>query len=96
MHFSEWFRFDELKKIKPAAIKHVDIDRWLKSVDGLARDLQDLKKAKEKSQVKLAQVKKKFEPLLKANDTVQKNKDINKKIKIEKKDEKPTSENSPK
>ena len=59
MSFSEWINFNE-KKV--TTIVHSDIDRWLKSVDGLARDLQDLKKAKDKSQAKLDQIKKKYVP----------------------------------
>jgi hypothetical protein len=69
MEFLEWMlNLDEVKalahpkKAKIAPVAHTDIDRWLKSVDGLARDLQDLKKAKGKSQDKLDQIKKKYTP----------------------------------
>jgi len=62
----DWTEINEIKAVKKAKITmvtHTDIDRWLKSVDGFARDLQDLKKAKEKSQSKLDQIKKKYEPV---------------------------------
>lgn len=65
MNFIDWIEINEIKapkKAKISVVAHSDIDRWLKSVDGFARDLQDLKKAKEKSQAKLDQIKKKFDP----------------------------------
>lgn len=65
MNFCDWIELNELKtpkKAKAALVTHTDIDRWLKSVDGFAKDLQDLKKAKEKSQSKLTQIKKKYDP----------------------------------
>lgn len=63
MSFSEW-----INEKKVTTIVHSDIDRWLKSVDGLARDLQDLKKAKDKSQAKLDQIKKKYVPDIEKDD----------------------------
>lgn len=63
--FSEWAKLEETKtakKAKIAPVAHTDIDRWLKSVDGLAKDLMSLKQAKDKSQTKLDQIKKKYEP----------------------------------
>ena len=65
MSFSEWINFNE-KKV--TTIVRSDIDRWLKSVDGLARDLQDLKKAKDKSQARLDQIKKKYIPDIEKDD----------------------------
>lgn len=65
MNFNDWIEINEIKapkKPKISVIAHSDIDRWLKSVDGFARDLQDLKKAKEKSQAKLDQIGKKYKP----------------------------------
>jgi hypothetical protein len=55
--FFDWI-FEEGKK--PASIAHADIDRWLKSVDGLAKDLKDLKNAKDKTKGKMDQIGKKF------------------------------------
>lgn len=43
-------------KNKTASIAHKDIDRWLKSVDGLAKDLNALKNAKLKAKGKMDQV----------------------------------------
>lgn len=41
------------KKVKVPVVVHGDIDVWLKAVDGLAQDLQDLKSAKEKAKKKM-------------------------------------------
>lgn len=49
-----------LKKKKVTAISHSDIDRWLKSVDGLAKDLKALQKAKEKAQLKISKIGQKY------------------------------------
>lgn len=69
MDFFELFEKIDESKILPIA--HTDIDRWLKSVDGLAKDLQDLKRAREKA---WRQPKKK--PLIKNIDkNIDKNKD---------------------
>lgn len=65
MNFCNWIELNEIKtpkKSKTSVVTHTDIDRWLKSVDGFAKDLQDLKRAKEKSQSKLDQIKKKYVP----------------------------------
>lgn len=50
------------KKDKHAAVPHTDIDRWLKSVDGLAKDLKDLQGAKKKAQDKMNQIGQKYKP----------------------------------
>lgn len=96
--FSEWAKLEETKgpkkKAKITPVAHTDIDRWLKSVDGLAKDLISLKKAKEKSQVKLDQIKKKYEPAEKPAEkpTVDKPA-VEKPIDLKQKDEKePDSE----
>lgn len=63
MKFCDWVEINEApKKAKISVVAHTDIDRWLKSVDGFAKDLQALKVAKEKSQAKLDQIKKKYKP----------------------------------
>lgn len=49
-------------KKKVASIAHTDIDRWLKSVDGLAKDLSALKNAKSKAKEKMDQVGKPTKP----------------------------------
>jgi len=64
--FSEWV-LDEgrqagLRPKKHAAVPHTDIDRWLKSVDGLAKDLKDLQGAKKKAQDKIDQIGRKYKP----------------------------------
>lgn len=46
---------------KSASVAHSDIDRWLKSVDGLAKDLNALKDAKAKAKGKMDQIGK-FKP----------------------------------
>ena len=69
--FSNWLvDLDEAKvavprKKKVAAVAHSDIDRWLKSVDGLAKDLKDLQAAKTKAKDKMAKIGKKFKPEVK-------------------------------
>ena len=63
MNFSDWL-IDETKKKLPirtakkkvSSIAHADIDRWLKSVDDLAKDLNDLKKSKIKFKSKMDQI----------------------------------------
>jgi hypothetical protein len=52
MNFSDWL--NEAKK--SASVAHTDIDRWLKSVDGLAKDLSALKDAKAKAKGKMDQI----------------------------------------
>ena len=63
-----------LKKQTPVA--HADIDRWLKSVDGLAKDLKDLQAAKTKAKDKMSQIGQKFKP-----DSDKSNKDDEKDVK---------------
>jgi hypothetical protein len=46
------------KKRKIASVAHTDIDRWLKSVDGLAKDLEALKSVKDKVKGKMDQISK--------------------------------------
>lgn len=71
--FSEWMTVDEAKRIVPrkvamrpkkqhAAVPHTDIDRWLKSVDGLAKDLKDLQGAKKNAEDKMKQIGQKYKP----------------------------------
>lgn len=61
--FMEWM--DELnearKKGKPrhAPIPHHDIERWLKSVELLAKDLEDLKKSRKQAAERFAKLAKK-------------------------------------
>jgi len=43
-------------KKKISSVAHADIDRWLKSVDGLAKDLSALKDAKLKAKGKMDQI----------------------------------------
>jgi hypothetical protein len=43
-------------KKKISSVAHTDIDRWLKSVDGLAKDLNALKDAKLKAKGKMDQI----------------------------------------
>ena len=47
---------------KTANVPHTDIDRWLKSVDGLAKELTDLKGAKAKAADKMSKIDKKYNP----------------------------------
>ena len=53
--FSEWMidRLDEAKrkfgKARPTPSPRSDIDRWIKSVEDLAKDLEELKKLKKKA-----------------------------------------------
>ena len=61
MNFSDW-----LNEAKSASVAHTDIDRWLKSVDGLAKDLNALKDAKAKAKGKMDQISGKSKP--KPND----------------------------
>lgn len=61
MKFSEWLLESKalpnlMHKKKIASVAHADIDRWLKSVDGLAKDLATLKNAKEKAKDKITQI----------------------------------------
>ena len=71
--FSEWMTIDEAKRIvsakvavrpkkQHAAVPHTDIDRWLKSVDGLAKDLKDLQGAKKNAEDKMKQIGQKYKP----------------------------------
>jgi len=55
-------QFMRFKKSRPTPIAHDDIDRWLKSLDGLAKDLQDLKDAKEKAKKKMVKIGEKYKP----------------------------------
>jgi hypothetical protein len=55
-------QFVRFRKSRPVPITHDDIDRWLKSVDGLAKDLKDLKDAKEKAKKKMVEIGKKYKP----------------------------------
>ena len=87
--FMEWM--DELnearKKGKPrhAPIPHHDIERWLKSVELLAKDLEDLKKSRKQAAerfAKLAKKKKEDEEKKKKEDEEKKKKEkIIKKLK---------------
>lgn len=64
--FSEWMieRIDEAKqRLGSSPAVRTDMDRWLKAVESLAKDLEELKKVKEKSKAKLAQIKKGEEKL---------------------------------
>jgi len=45
-----------LVKKKISSVAHTDIDRWLKSVDGLAKDLSALKDAKDKAKGKMDKI----------------------------------------
>ena len=65
MNFSDWLIDETKKKLsvpvrtakkKVSSIAHTDIDRWLKSVDDLAKDLNDLKKSKIKFKSKMDQI----------------------------------------
>lgn len=82
MDFYKWL-LDETKRVKKlpsqpsskktAPIAHADVDRWLKSVDGLAKDLTALKDAKLKAKGKMDQIGKS-----KPEDRVEKDKDVEK------------------
>jgi hypothetical protein len=48
------------KKKKSVVVQHQDIDRWLKSVDDLAKDLKDLQLAKDKAKEKMKLIQNKF------------------------------------
>lgn len=48
MIFSKW-----LNEVKKVASIHPDMDKWLLSIDGLAKDLADLEKAKKKAKNKM-------------------------------------------
>lgn len=91
MKFCDWVEINEApKKAKISVVAHTDIDRWLKSVDGFAKDLQALKAAKEKSQAKLDQIKKKYKP-----EPSEKDKSLEKDQKpVGKNQEKPLDQNS--
>lgn len=89
--FSEWMDVVEgrtktvmaparLKKHKVAAVAHDDIDRWLKSVDGLAKDLSALQAAKDKAKGKMDQIGKKYKPEEKEKDTGKEEKQVKKPI----------------
>jgi hypothetical protein len=64
MTFAEWEQqFDEGKRLamrpkKPLAVTHSEIDRWLKSVDGLAKELKDLSVIKKKALEKMNKIPK--------------------------------------
>ena len=45
---------------KKPSILHSDIDSWLKSVDGLAKDLKELAAVKERFKKKMDQIKSKY------------------------------------
>jgi hypothetical protein len=61
-------QFLRFRKSRPIPITHDDIDRWLKSLDGLAKDLQDLKDAKEKAKKKMVKIGEKYKPEQKSVD----------------------------
>ena len=54
MSFSKWISESKKSQVTPI---HADVDNWLKSVDGLSKDLAILKTAKEKVQEKIKQIK---------------------------------------
>lgn len=68
MDFNHWLTNEEKRKIairkplrllgKKVSVAHSDIDLWLKSVDVLAKDLSDLKDAKEKAKAKMNKISK--------------------------------------
>jgi hypothetical protein len=69
-------------KKKISSVAHTDIDRWLKSVDGLAKDLNALKDAKLKAKGKMDQIGKPKSD--KPDDkSVEKEKDDNEKPRLE-------------
>ena len=57
-----------LEEAKTHPVAHTDIDRWLKSVDGLAKDLKALQAAKEKAKGKMTDIGKKYNPEKKPED----------------------------
>jgi len=57
--FNEWMyeRMDEAKKKpRPVPTAHKDIDRWLRSIELLKRDLEDLQSAKKIAAQRLARI----------------------------------------
>ena len=62
-------------EVKTHPVAHTDIDRWLKSVDGLAKDLKALQAAKEKAKGKMDDIGKKNNPSKKPEDKDMKDKD---------------------
>lgn len=48
-----------LKKVEPAPMVHVDMDKWLQAVSALAKDLEEYKKVKKQADDKMAKLEKK-------------------------------------
>ena len=69
-----------IEEAKTHPVAHTDIDRWLKSVDGLAKDLKALQAAKEKAKGKMDDIGRKNNPEKKPKEKDDKDKDKKDKI----------------
>lgn len=59
MRFFSLHSLLEAKKSRTAPVARGDMDRWLKSVDALARDLEEYKKVKKDTDKKISELKRK-------------------------------------